>query len=597
MQFKKIRTKMLVYLLPVTIILLIALFGISYQSSKKLIDNEIVVKMNYKLDATIATIQDSLNKHGAIAVTIARTAETSGKEMSKEQYKKILPSYVATNADTLGLGVWFEPNQYQSDTKYFGPYVYRDGGEIVYTDEYNDPAYDYFNQPWYSMAVDTTLPLVWSDPFYDGVTKTTMVTAAAPFYDQNKKLLGVTTADMNLESLQKIVKDIKIGETGTAFLLNKSGLYIVGNAGIKPMETSILKDPNPSLAAIGAEIISGQRSSGVFTEKGGKSDVFYAPIPQTGWVIGVMMPQAELYQPLNAMLIKLIIVILFIILIISLTLLFFSSYITKNINKVVVYGEALGTGDLSQSITIDATDEIGTMAHAFEKLAGSMRENAHAYEMISAGDLSVEVIPKSEKDVLSISMNTVIDTLRRLAAEAGMLAHAAVDGKLDVRGDSQKFNGVYQEIVTGMNRTLDAVIGPLNVAAEYMDRISKGDIPARITDNYHGDFNEIKNNLNVCIDSVNALVADAAMLAEAAVAGKLDTRADAGRHSGDFRKIIIGVNNTLDSVIGPLNVAAEYVDRISKGDIPPQDHQTNYNGDFNDDQEQPEHLHRCGEQD
>ena len=60
-----------------------------------------------------------------------------------------------------------------------------------------------------------------------------------------------------------------------------------------------------------------------------------------------------------------------------------------------------------------------------------------------------------------------------------------------------------------MNETLDAVIGPLNVTAEYVDRISKGDIPPKITDTYHGDFNEIKNNLNTCIDAVNALIADA----------------------------------------------------------------------------------------
>ena len=46
------------------------------------------------------------------------------------------------------------------------------------------------------------------------------------------------------------------------------------------------------------------------------------------------------------------------------------------------------------------------------------------------------------------------------------------------------------------------------MSAEYVDRISKGDIPPKITDAYIGDFNEIKNNLNVCIDSVGRVVAD-----------------------------------------------------------------------------------------
>ena len=168
-----------------------------------------------------------------------------------------------------------------------------------------------------------------------------------------------------------------------------------------------------------------------------------------------------------------------------------------------------------------------------------------------------------------------------LLAETKSLVDAAVGGKLATRGDVQKVNFEFQGIVQGVNDTLDAVIGPLNVAAEYVDRISKGDIPPRITDSYNGDFNEIKNNLNQCIDAVNVLVADAAVLAKAAVEGKLATRADAAKHQGDFRKIVQGVNDTLDSVIGPLNVAAEYVDRISKGDIPPKI-TDNYNGDFNE---------------
>jgi len=70
----------------------------------------------------------------------------------------------------------------------------------------------------------------------------------------------------------------------------------------------------------------------------------------------------------------------------------------------------------------------------------------------------------------------------------------------------------------------------LNVAANYVDRISRGDIPAKITDSYNGDFNVLKNNLNTCIDAVNALVADAGLLVKAAVDGKLATRADASKH-------------------------------------------------------------------
>ncbi len=167
-----------------------------------------------------------------------------------------------------------------------------------------------------------------------------------------------------------------------------------------------------------------------------------------------------------------------------------------------------------------------------------------------------------------------------ITRELERLVGTSVNGQLDERGDAEMFEGNYRAIIEGVNSMLDALIAPLNVTAEYVDRISKGDIPEKISDEYRGDFNEIKNNLNQCIDAVNALVADANMLTQAAVEGKLDTRVDASKHSGDYAKIVQGVNDTLDAVIGPLNVTAEYVDRISKGDIP-EKISDEYRGDFN----------------
>ena len=148
-------------------------------------------------------------------------------------------------------------------------------------------------------------------------------------------------------------------------------------------------------------------------------------------------------------------------------------------------------------------------------------------------EASLEDFP-GKKVFINETIEQVRTNLKALIADAHMLSHAAVEGKLATRADASKHQGDFRKIVQGVNETLDAVIGPLNVAAEYVDRISKGDIPSKITDSYNGDFNEIKNNLNQCIDAVNALVADAMMLAKAAVEGKLATRADASQAPGRF---------------------------------------------------------------
>ena len=252
------------------------------------------------------------------------------------------------------------------------------------------------------------------------------------------------------------------------------------------------------------------------------------------------------------------------------------------INKAVAMIKEMSKGHLGGRMNMDTQDEIGIMAATMDQFSDDLQKSViGTLKRISEGDTAIEIKAKDDKDEISPALIKLVETIRGLISEANLLSKAAVEGKLATRGNAAKFNGGYKEILQGVNDTLDAVIGPLNVAAEYVDRISKGDIPNKITDKYNGDFNEIKNNLNVCIDAVDALVADALVLSKAAIEGKLATRADATKHQGDFRKVVQGVNDTLDSVIGPLNVAAEYVDRISKGDIPNKI-TDNYNGDFNE---------------
>ncbi|WP_186453979.1 nitrate- and nitrite sensing domain-containing protein [Denitratisoma sp. DHT3] len=205
-------------------------------------------------------------------------------------------------------------------------------------------------------------------------------------------------------------------------------------------------------------------------------------------------------------------------------------------------------------------------------------ENAHR---IATGDLGKTPTVTREDEIGKLEQ-AVADIHFRISAlieDTRNLEEAAIHGQLTQRADASRHQGDYRKIVQGFNDTLDAVIGPLNVAADYVDRIASGNIPPRITDTYNGDFNTIKNNLNQAIDAVNALVADANTLSAAAVAGKLETRADASRHQGDYRKIVAGVNDTLDAVIGPINDVQRVMGAMEQGDMT-QTITRAYQGDF-----------------
>jgi methyl-accepting chemotaxis protein len=359
----------------------------------------------------------------------------------------------------------------------------------------------------------------------------------------------------------------------------------------------------------------------------------------------------------------------------------------NDINNIITYQEELQTAAANDAqVEYSSSKNIMYILGAVALILGVLiaiwiinsitkpiRKAVEAADSLAAGKFNVDLDTnkKDETAMLLNAMKTMKNNITNAIAEINTLSEAAVNGHLDKRGDISLYKGEYMNLVSGVNGLLDAVISPLNVTAEYVDRISKGDIPPKITDDYKGDFNEIKNNLNQLIDNldnfvnqmnhmskehdlgdidvimnedtfhgayremasgvnnmvnghisvlkkamacftefgngnldaeveqfpgkkafineaiekvranIKALIADANILSDAARDGKLDTRADASKHQGDFRRIVQGINDTLDNVIGPLNVTAEYVDRISKGDIPPVI-TDEYRGDFNE---------------
>jgi methyl-accepting chemotaxis protein len=157
--------------------------------------------------------------------------------------------------------------------------------------------------------------------------------------------------------------------------------------------------------------------------------------------------------------------------------------------------------------------------------------------------------------------------LQVLADESRLLTEAVVEGRVDVRCDSSAVGPELRPIVDAMNGALDAFIAPILVAAQCVERISRGDIPPAISESYRGEFEQLRENLNQCIGAVNALVADSDALASAAVAGELATRADPSRHQGDFRKIIEGVNRALDAVVAPIGEAATVLEKLAQRDL------------------------------
>lgn len=231
---------------------------------------------------------------------------------------------------------------------------------------------------------------------------------------------------------------------------------------------------------------------------------------------------------------------------------------TLNLTMVMILGAVVISALIGFLITRNLTRQLGGEPYAVADIANK----------IAIGDLTARIDLKAgDNGSVMAAMKGMVLAIQALVNDMNELSKAAVDGQLTIRADAARHQGDYRKIIEGVNATLDAVIGPLNVASDYLDSIAKGEIPEKIIDAYHGDFNRLKSNLNTCIDAINALVTDADMLAKAAVEGRLQARAEVSRHQGDFRKVVAGVNNTLDSIILPLNEAVEVLSMVEQGDL------------------------------
>jgi len=238
-----------------------------------------------------------------------------------------------------------------------------------------------------------------------------------------------------------------------------------------------------------------------------------------------------------------------------------------------------GTPQQFQGVYADIVRGVNTMLDAILLPIG---EGNRVLAQISAGKID-ELIAQSYKgdhERMKQAVNNVAVVLQAMQKELNRLTQASHEGELAERGKPEHFQGAYAEIVRGVNAMLDAILLPIGEGNRVLAQISAGRIDELISQTYKGDHERMKQAVNNVGMVLQALQKEMARLTEASKDGQLSERGRSDDFQGAYAELVRGVNNTLDALITPLNVSADYVDRISKGDIPPKITAV-YKGDFN----------------
>ena len=291
--------------------------------------------------------------------------------------------------------------------------------------------------------------------------------------------------------------------------------------------------------------------------------------------------------------------------------------VVNPLNKAVKAANSIAAGELVVDLDVDAKDEIGTLSRAMETMVKSLQLIIDESNRMAAehekGDIDVKIDEakfRGSFQVMTKGINDMVfghiavkkkamaaikafgegdfdvpfdrlpgkkafitDTIEQVRANIkdfiADMRHMAVEhekGDIDIVMNVGKFKGDYALMAQGVNDMVNSHIAVKKIAMSVVREFGEGNLDAPL-EKLPGKKAFINENIERVRTNIKQLIADAALLADSAKEGRLEVRADATKHKGDFRRIVEGVNIMLDSIVGPVNEVMRVLAAMEKGDM------------------------------
>ncbi len=292
-----------------------------------------------------------------------------------------------------------------------------------------------------------------STPAYSEVTKSVSYAIAAPLWQDGipgTTPIGAVVYVPNGEFLNDIMRSIKVGEGGTAFMLDANGITIADvDSTLVGVEDSIaLGDTNPRLkkySAICKKMVAGENGTGTYSYGGATKVVAYSPLKDmNGWSIGIAAVRNEFlgmfYLSLAATVIFVIIFLIFGIR----SGVKLGKNVIKPIAAVVGRLELLAAGDLHSDTPVpEENDETATLmyclAETIQDLKVVISDISEHLAELSAGNFLISVDGEFKGDFAQISesFKGIIASLSAAMRDIDGNAQSVQKGAMDLAGASQ----------------------------------------------------------------------------------------------------------------------------------------------------------------
>jgi Signal transduction histidine kinase len=389
MKFKSIVSRIITSIIPIISITVIIFIGVVYLTSSTQTNEQINGKMTESIRVASLNMQLELIKNANVTrdMTIYATTSSLGTIRSDE-FSEFVKESIRSNPNTVGGGLWFEPYSINENHLHYSAYAYREGDEMVATMDYAETV-DYLSEAWYLAAKEAGGDMVWSVVYYDPVADVTMITSSQAFFDKNGKIMGVSTADMALTDIQKITKQVSIGETGRAFVVGNGGEYISYIDDSRTIDQTIHTDSDKELSDLSRVIFDRVEGTYDLTLNEKETKVYYNTLSEVGWKLVVLVDASEI----RSSTINLVFVMAFVpvlgLMLTCVSIISVTRHLLRIIKKVNLFADKAASGDLSERIEQLESDEFGEMEEHLNQMIENMSEmNRQSNEALHAAQVA-----------------------------------------------------------------------------------------------------------------------------------------------------------------------------------------------------------------
>jgi sigma-B regulation protein RsbU (phosphoserine phosphatase) len=400
--FQSLATRLSLWIISLGAIIFIAVLSTNHNLSRLLLDEYVEDIAKTAASSTVRKIETLFNTVSSNADSLASVISKS--DVTEKQIHQTIKAFLKTNSDIFGMAVALEPDTLIDSLGDYSPYYYRKENSIAFSD-LADSSYQYKTWPWYSEPKKLNAP-VWSAPYLDeGGGNVLMTTYSTPIYlSDNNTFAGIATADIKLKWLDKIVKNIDVGESGYGFILSRNDIVIAHPNKAIDLKPLTEKEVKPEKWQ--KYLDSKSTSSAVYFKSScpenldGNCRYAIETLGNTGWKVVIVLPELELTSKINSLTktISYIAIAGLVILLFVVTLI--TRHLTKPLGRLAIATRDIGAGHLDIELPKAARkDEIGTLTDDFSSMRNALKNYIAEIQETTAKQQKLESEIQIAKDI------------------------------------------------------------------------------------------------------------------------------------------------------------------------------------------------------